>query len=137
VKGVEIGFAEEGAASYGSAVQDTIHYDRARQEFHRGSNRAGGLEGGITNGQDVVVRGFLKPISTLRRPLESVDLSTREPALAAYERSDVAVVPAAGVIGEAMTAFVLAQAFLEKFGGDSLGEARRNYDGYVAQVRNY
>jgi chorismate synthase len=137
VKGVEIGFAEEGAASYGSAVQDTIHYDRARQEFHRGSNRAGGLEGGMTNGQDVVVRGFLKPISTLRRPLESVDLSTREPALAAYERSDVAVVPAAGVIGEAMTAFVLAQAFLEKFGGDSLGEARRNYDGYVAQVRNY
>jgi chorismate synthase len=137
VKGVEIGFAEEGAASYGSAVQDTIHYDRARQEFHRGSNRAGGLEGGITNGQDVVVRGFLKPISTLRRPLESVDLSTREPALAAYERSDVAVVPAAGVIGEAMTAFVLAQAFLEKFGGDSLGETRRNYDGYVAQVRNY
>ncbi|MBV9767220.1 MAG: chorismate synthase [Acidobacteriaceae bacterium] len=137
VKGVAIGFAEEGARSYGSTVQDTIHYDRPAQEFRRGSNRAGGLEGGITNGQDVVVRGFLKPISTLRRPLESVDLLTREPALAAYERSDVAVVPAAGVIGEAMVALVLTQAFLEKFGGDSLGETRRNYDGYTAQVKHF
>jgi chorismate synthase len=137
VKGVEVGFAEEGAASYGSTVQDTIHYDKAASAFHRGSNRAGGLEGGITNGQDVVVRGLLKPISTLRRPLESVDLETRDPALAAYERSDVAVVPAAGVIGEAMVALVLAQAFLEKFGGDSLGETRRNYDGFAAQVKSY
>ena len=137
VKGVEIGFAEEGAQSYGSAVQDTIHYDKEQRQFRRGSNRAGGLEGGITNGEDVVVRGFLKPISTLRRPLESVDLPTREPALAAYERSDVAVVPAAGVIGEAMTALVLAQAFLEKFGGDSLGETMRNFEGYRAQVRSF
>lgn len=137
VKGVEIGFAGEGAQSYGSAVQDTIHYDKARREFHRGSNRAGGLEGGITNGEDVVIRGFLKPISTLRRPLESVDLQTRDAAMAAYERSDVAVVPAAGVIGEAMTALVLAQAFLEKFGGDSLGETKRNFEGYIAQVKNY
>ena len=137
VKGAEIGFAEEGAQSYGSAVQDTIHYDKAERQFSRGSNRAGGIEGGITNGQDVVVRGFLKPISTLRRPLESVDLPTRDPALAAYERSDVAVVPAAGVIGEAMVALVLAQAFLEKFGGDSLGETTRNFEGYQAQVRSY
>jgi chorismate synthase len=137
VKGVEIGFAEEGARSYGSAVQDTIHYNKAEREFFRGSNRAGGLEGGITNGQNVVVRGLLKPISTLRRPLESVDLPTRDPASAAYERSDVAVIPAAGVIGEAMTAFVLAHAFLEKFGGDSLTETRRNYDSYMEQVRNY
>jgi chorismate synthase len=137
VKGVEIGLAEEGAAAYGSAVQDTIHYEKPKREFHRGSNRAGGLEGGMTNGEDVVVRGLLKPISTLRRPLESVDLPTREPALAAYERSDVAVIPAAGVIGEAMTALVLAEAFLAKFGGDSLGETRRNYEGYVAQVSNY
>jgi chorismate synthase len=118
-------------------VQDTIHYEKPKREFHRGSNRAGGLEGGMTNGEDVVVRGLLKPISTLRRPLESVDLPTREPALAAYERSDVAVIPAAGVIGEAMTALVLAEAFLAKFGGDSLGETRRNYEGYVAQVSNY
>lgn len=137
VKGVEIGYAEEGAMSYGSAVQDTIHYDKDGRSFQRGSNRAGGVEGGITNGQDLVVRGFLKPISTLRKPLESVDLPTRDPALAAYERSDVAVVPAAGVIGEAMVALILASAFLEKFGGDSLGEIKRNYEGYLEQVRHY
>ena len=137
VKGVEVGFAEENAASFGSRVQDTIHYDREARRFTRGANRAGGLEGGITNGEDLLVRGFLKPISTLRRPLESVDLATREPALAAYERSDVCVAPAAGVIGEAMVALVLARAFLEKFGGDSLGETRRNFEGYLNQVRNY
>jgi chorismate synthase len=137
VKGVEIGLAEEGAASFGSQVQDTIHYDRQVRRFTRGANRAGGLEGGMSNGQDIVVRGMLKPISTLRRPLESVDLDSRQPALAAYERSDVAVVPAAGVIAEAMVALVLAQAFLDKFGGDSLLETRRNYDGYVEQVRNF
>ena len=137
VKGVEVGFAEEGAASFGSKVQDTIHYDKQAGHFTRGANRAGGLEGGITNGQDVVVRGLLKPISTLRRPLESVDLLTREPSEAAYERSDVCVVPAAGVIGEAMVSIVLAQAFLEKFGGDSLGETRRNFEGYLEQVNRY
>ena len=137
VKGVEVGFAAEGAASFGSKVQDTIHYDRAEHHFTRGANRAGGLEGGITNGQDILVRGMLKPISTLRRPLESVDLATREPALAAYERSDVCVVPAAGVIGEAMVAIVLASAFLEKFGGDSLDETRRNYQGYTEQVKSF
>ena len=135
VKGVEIGFAAEGAANFGSAVQDTIGYSGGK--FTRGANRAGGLEGGMTNGQDVLVRGLLKPISTLRRPLESVDLVTREPALAAYERSDVCVVPAAGVIGEAMVALVLAQAFLEKFGGDSLDETRRNFEGFLQQVRNF
>jgi chorismate synthase len=137
VKGVEIGFAADGAASFGSQVQDTIHYDREGRRFTRGANRAGGLEGGMTNGQDILVRGLLKPISTLRRPLESVDLETREAALAAYERSDVAVVPAAGVIGEAMVALVLAHAFLEKFGGDSLAETRRNYEGYLEQVKNF
>lgn len=137
VKGAEVGFAEEGSRSFGSKVQDTIHYNKEEREFYRGANRAGGLEGGITNGQDVLVRGFLKPISTLRRPLESVDIDTREPEKAAYERSDVCVVPAAGVIGEAMVAIVLAQAFLEKFGGDSLVETRRNYDGYMEQVQNF
>ena len=137
VKGVEIGYAEEGAMAFGSKVQDTIHYNKTERRFFRGANRAGGLEGGITNGQDVLVRGFLKPISTLRRPLESVDLLTRDPEKAAYERSDVCVVPAAGVIGEAMVAIVLAQAILEKFGGDSLGETRRNYEGYLEQVKNY
>lgn len=137
VKGVEVGCAEEAAASYGSQVQDTIHYAREERRFTRGSNKAGGLEGGITNGQDLVIRGYLKPISTLRRPLESVDMVTKEASQAAYERSDVCVVPAAGVIGEAMTAIVLASALIEKFGGDSLGEMRRNYDSYQQQVREF
>lgn len=137
VKGVEIGFAAEGASSFGSRVQDTIHYDKEGRRFTRGANRAGGLEGGMTNGQDILVRGLLKPISTLRRPLESVDLVSREPSLAAYERSDVCVVPAAGVIGEAMVAIVLAQACLEKFGGDSLRETRRNFEGYLEQVKAF
>jgi chorismate synthase len=137
VKGVEVGFATEGSQAYGSKVQDTIHYEKSERRFYRGANRAGGLEGGMTNGQDVLVRGFLKPISTLRKPLESVDLATREPALAAYERSDVAVVPAAGVIGEAMVALVLAGAALEKFGGDSLPETKRNYEAYLEQVKNF
>lgn len=137
VKGVEIGMAEEGAASFGSRVQDTIHYDQAERRFRRGANRAGGVEGGMSNGEPIVVRGLLKPISTLRRPLESVDLATRESVLAAYERSDVCAVPAAGVVGEAMTALVLAQAMAEKFGGDSLTEAKRNFKGYLAQVRDF
>ncbi|MFN7543127.1 MAG: chorismate synthase, partial [Acidobacteriota bacterium] len=137
VKGVEIGYSLDGARSFGSKVQDTIHYDKQQREFFRGANRAGGLEGGITNGQDILVRGHLTPISTLRRPLESVDLPTRDSALAAYERSDVAVIPAAGVIGEAMVALVLAQAMLEKFGGDSLAETKRNFDHYQQQVRDF
>jgi chorismate synthase len=137
VKGVEIGLAEEGAASFGSKVQDTIHYEKEQRRFYRGDNRAGGIEGGMSNGQDILVRGFLKPISTLRRPLESVDLETRDSAKAAYERSDVCVVPAAGVIGEAMVAIVLAGAFLEKFGGDSLRETKRNFESYQQQVADY
>ena len=137
VKGAEIGFAAEGAAAYGSKVQDTIHYTKEERRFTRGANRAGGLEGGMSNGQDILIRGLLKPISTLRRPLESVDLTTREPALAAYERSDVAVIPAAGVIGEAMVALVLASAMIDKFGGDSLGEAQRNYRGYLEQLKSF
>ncbi len=137
VKGVEIGYATEGSAAYGSKVQDTIHYSKEEHAFSRGANRAGGIEGGMTNGQDILVRGLLKPISTLRRPLESVDLDTREAAKAAYERSDVCVVPAAGVGGEAMVALVLAGAALEKFGGDSLGETKRNYEAYLEQVKNF
>ena len=137
VKAVEIGAGTVTAVSPGKDSQDTIHYDKAERTWHRGSNKAGGLEGGMTNGQELVVRGYLKPISTLRQPLESVDLPTRDPAIAAYERSDVAVAPAAGVIGEAMVAIVLAQAFLEKFGGDSLFETKRNFDGYQKQVYEY
>ncbi|MFB3920106.1 MAG: chorismate synthase [Terriglobia bacterium] len=137
VKGVEIGSGIGAAAAFGSHVHDEIGYSRAESRFTRKTNRAGGLEGGITNGEDIVVRGYLKPISTLRQPLGSVDLDSKEVVKAAYERSDVCVVPAAGVIGEAMVGLALARAFLEKFGGDSLGETRRNFDGYVEQIRKY
>jgi chorismate synthase len=137
VKAVDLGDGVESAGRFGSEVHDEIGYDREQARFTRKSNRAGGLEGGISNGQDIVVRGYLKPISTLRRPLESVDFRTREPVKAAYERSDVCVVPAAGVVGEAMVALVLAQAFLEKFGGDSMMETRRNFEGYQEQVRRF
>ena len=137
VKAVEIGTGVTNAGSYGSEVQDEIRYDATRKRFERSSNRAGGLEGGITNGENVVVRGYLKPISTLRRPLLTADLKTKEAVKAAYERSDVCVVPAGGVAGEAMVAFELATAFLEKFGGDSLEETRRNFDGYQKQLDAY
>jgi chorismate synthase len=137
VKGVEIGAGITAASSYGSEVMDEIGYDASARRFTRGSNRAGGLEGGITNGEDVIVRGYLKPISTLRSPLATADMVTKQPITAAYERSDVCVVPAGGVAGEAMVSVVLAQAFLEKFGGDSLGETRRNFDGYVKQLKEF
>lgn len=137
VKAVDLGDGVESAGRFGSEVHDEIGYDRGEARFTRKSNRAGGLEGGISNGEEIVVRGYLKPISTLRRPLESVDFRSREPVKAAYERSDVCVVPAAGVAGEAMVALVLAGAFLEKFGGDSIGETRRNFQGYQEQVRRF
>ena len=145
VKAVELGRGVTAAQSFGSAVHDSIHYAEADENGHAGrhtrfereQNNAGGIEGGISNGEDIVVRGYLKPISTLRRPLESVTYETREATKAAYERSDVCVVPAAGVAAEAMVAFVLAQLALEKFGGDSATELKRNYDGYLEQIRNY
>jgi len=137
VKAVEVGTGVSNAGAYGSEVQDEITYDAAAKRFRRRSNRAGGLEGGISNGEDVVVRGYLKPISTLRRPLETADLVTKETVKAAYERSDVCVVPAAGVAGEAMTALVLAQAFLQKFGGDSMAETRQNYDAFQRQLDDF
>ena len=137
VKACEIGAGVAAAATSGSLAQDPIGYDRGEHRFTRAGNHAGGLEGGMTNGEELIVRGFLKPISTLRRPLESVAFETREPVKAAYERSDVCVVPAAGVVGEAMVALVLAQAALEKFGGDSLLELQRNANAYREQVRNF
>src|SRR5579863_2421346 len=137
VKAVEIGTGIANAGSYGSEVQDEIRYEASQKRFDRSSNRAGGIEGGITNGQDVVVRGYLKPISTLRRPLLTADLNTKEAVKAAYERSDVCVVPAGGVAGEAMVAFELAGAFVEKFSGDWLGEMRRNFAGYGGQLDGY
>jgi chorismate synthase len=137
VKAVEIGAGVAAAGSFGSEVQDEIAYDAERHRFVRPTNRAGGLEGGITNGEDVIVRGYLKPISTLRRALGTADLVSKEPVQAAYERSDVCVVPAGGVAGEAMIALALAGVFLEKFGGDSLAETRRNFDGYQRQLDQY
>jgi chorismate synthase len=134
VKGVEIGSGVLAAGSYGSEVQDEISYDKAARRFERSSNRAGGMEGGITNGEDVIVRGYLKPISTLRKPLRTADMVTKEPIQAAYERSDWCVVPAAGVAAEAMVGLVLADAFLQKFGGDSFAEMRRNFDNYAHQI---
>jgi len=137
VKGVEIGVGIFAAGSFGSEVQDEISYDNSTHKFVRTSNRAGGLEGGITNGEDVVIRGYLKPISTLRRALRTSDMITKQPVQAAYERSDWCVVPAGGVAGEAMVALVLADAFLQKFGGDSLGETRRNFEGYARQIHDF
>jgi len=137
VKAVEIGTGIENAVSLGSKVHDQIDYDRAAQRFTRPENHAGGLEGGIANGENIVVRGYLKPISTLRRPLQSVHMETKEAVKAAYERSDVCVVPAAGVGAEAMVALVIARSFLDKFGGDSLEETRRNFNGYQEQVKRF
>jgi chorismate synthase len=142
VKAVELGQGVTAAESFGSAVHDPIGYSEeeingAKTRFTREHNNAGGIEGGISNGEDIVVRGYLKPISTLRRPLGSVSYSTREATKAAYERSDVCVVPAAGVAAEAMVAFVIAKLVLEKFGGDSAGELTRNYQGYLDQIRRF
>ncbi len=137
VKAVEIGAGVWAAQMAGSEVHDAIGYDAEHRRFTRVANHAGGLEAGITNGEDVVVRGYLKPISTLRRPLQSVDLVTKEVVRAAYERSDVCVVPAAGCAGEAMVGLALARAFLEKFGGDTLAEVRRNFEGYQQQLREF
>lgn len=142
VKAVEIGRGVTAAGAFGSVVHDAIHYaaeDTADKHtrFMRDQNNAGGIEGGISNGEDVIVRGYLKPISTLRRPLGSVSFETREETKAAYERSDVCVVPAAGVAAEAMVALTLAKLAIEKFGGDSLREMVRNYQGYCDQIRKF
>jgi chorismate synthase len=135
VKAVEIGLGVAGARRKGSDVHDEIDPDEGNVKagrVRRRTNRAGGLEGGITNGEQLVLRASMKPISTLMRPLGTVEMQTREPAQAVAERSDVTAVPAMGVIAEAMTAFIVAQAMLEKFGGDSLTETRRNYESYVS-----
>jgi chorismate synthase len=139
VKAVEIGNGVTAAASPGSAVHDEIGYGESANfsGFTRTRNNAGGIEGGVSNGEEIRLRGYLKPISTLRRPLQSVDFSTRQPVSAAYERSDVCVVPAAGVAAEAMVALTLARCALDKFGGDSMGETLRNFDGYRVQLKNY
>jgi len=135
VKAVEIGSGIHAAGAMGSTVHDEIAYREGG--FTRARNNAGGIEGGVSNGEEIRVRGYLKPISTLRRPLGSVDFATREPVKAAYERSDVCVVPAAGVAAEAMVALTLAKCALEKFGGDSMVETKRNFEGYKEQLRKF
>ena len=146
VKAVELGRGVTAAESMGSTVHDAISYAESTEpedggpkftRFAREKNNAGGIEGGISNGEEIVVRGYLKPISTLRRPLGSVSFETREPVKAAYERSDVCVVPAAGVAAEAMVALTIAGLAIDKFGGDSLVEMRRNFDGYREQIRQF
>jgi chorismate synthase len=136
VKAVSLGEGVANAFRRGSAAHDAITHE-PKHGFFRTSNRAGGLEGGITNGEDVLVTLFQKPISTLRDGLPSVDIETKEPHRAQYERSDVTAVPACGVIGEAMLAFVLADAFLEKTGGDSMEEVKRNFEGFVKSQKQY
>ena len=137
VKAVSIGAGTEASSLPGSEVHDEIGYSEETKEFIRDTNRAGGLEGGITNGEEIRIRGHLKPLSTLRRPLRSVDIDTKKDETAAFERSDITAVPAAGVIGEAMVALTLAAAMREKFGGDSIGEMKHNFEGYREQLRGY
>lgn len=135
VKAVEIGAGVENAGKFGSEVHDEIFYER--ENFTRPTNRAGGLEGGITNGEELRVRGFLKPIATLRKALHSVDIDTKAEDSAAFERSDVTAVPAAGVIGEAMLAIVLTNSMREKFGGDSFTEMKRNFESYKKSLQEF
>lgn len=145
IKAIEIGTGVANAAKLGSEVHDEIYYETDESvpgavttgTFHRRTNKAGGLEGGITNGEELRVRGYMKPISTLRNSLHSVDIDTKESSDAAFERSDITSVPAAGVIGEAMLAIVLANSMREKFGGDSLDEMRRNFVSYLESLQEY
>jgi chorismate synthase len=137
VKGVEIGIGFRAAAARGSALHDEIAYDQGARRFIRRSNNSGGTEGGMTTGEPLRVRVAFKPLSTLMRPLRSADIRTKAESVGNTERSDVCAIPAAAVIAEAVVAFELAQAFVEKFGGDSHAEIERNYHGYLEQVRNY
>jgi chorismate synthase len=137
VKGVEVGTGFANARSRGSSVHDAIHYDARRRAFFRKTNRAGGIEGGMTNGEEIRASAFVKPLSTLPTSLPSVDLVSKRPFGAAVERTDTTAIAAAGVIGEAMLAILLAEVVLEKFGGDSLGESLRNYRAYLRQIRSF
>ena len=136
IKAVSFGIGFESAALKGSLVHDEIFYDK-KIGFYRKTNFAGGIEGGMTTGEDIIIKAAMKPISTLRKPLSSVDIRTKRPVKAAVERSDVCAVPAAAVIGEAVSSIETANALIEKFGGDSISEMRRNYEGYLAQVRRF
>ncbi len=135
IKGVEIGLGFGFSKKFGSQVHDEIFYCKDKGAFSRATNNAGGIEGGITNGEVVIARAAMKPIPTLMKPLRSVDIITKKPENASTERSDVCAVPAVSVVGEAVMAFEIARCFMEKFGGDSIDEVTRNYDGYLEQIR--
>jgi chorismate synthase len=137
IKAIAVGDGVEAAGKLGSEFHDEIHYDRKGRRFYRTSNHAGGIEGGLSNGEEIRVRVYVKPLSTLPKALHSVDLKSKEEFEAQVERTDVSAIAAAGVVGEAMMAFVLSEAFLEKFGGDSLKEITRNHRGYLEQLRDY
>jgi chorismate synthase len=137
IKAIAIGAGVESASAVGSEFHDEIHYDPAARRFYRNTNHSGGIEGGITNGEEIRVRVYVKPLSTLPKALHSVDLKSKEEFDAQVERTDVSAIAAAGVVGEAMMAFVIAEAFLEKFGGDSIKETTRNHRGYLEQLRQY
>ena len=137
MKGVEIGMGFESARRFGSEVHDDIYPDQSQTGFLRKTNNAGGLEGGITNGQSIVIRVAMKPIATLYKPKQSVDIQTKQPFEATVERSDICTVPAAGVVGEAVIAYEMANAMLEKFAGDSLEEMKRNFDSYQEYVKSF
>ncbi len=137
MKGVEIGMGFESARRFGSEVHDDIYPDQSESGFLRKTNNAGGLEGGITNGQSIVLRVAMKPIATLYKPKQSVDIQTKQPFEATVERSDICTVPAAGVVGEAVIAYEMANAMLEKFAGDSLEEMKRNFDSYQDYVKSF
>lgn len=136
MKGVEIGMGFEAGRRPGSEVHDEIFYS-AKKGYYRKSNNAGGIEGGMSNGSDIVVRVAMKPIPTLYKPLRSIDIATKKPFKASVERSDACAVPAAAVVGEAVAAFVIAQVMAEKFGGDSIVEMKRNFDGYIEQAGRF
>jgi chorismate synthase len=137
IKGVEVGLGFEASRRFGSRVHDELFYDAARRRFYRKTNNAGGIEGGMSNGENIVLRAAMKPIPTLKKPLSSVDIVSKKPFPAARERADICAVPAAGVIGEAVVAYELARAICEKFGGDSVEEMKRNYTGYMEQVKGF
>ncbi len=143
IKGVEVGVGFEAARTPGSKVHDEIYYDSSRilhgevTGFYRKTNNAGGIEGGISNGEEIIIRAAMKPIPTLYKPLRSVDIDTKEPFEAAVERSDVCAVPAASVVTEAVVAIEIANLFLEKFGGDSVEEIWRNYESYLDYLQSF
>ena len=149
IKGVEVGIGFAASRSPGSKTHDEIFYRRAGRGkavsaywpqspgFYRRTNNAGGIEGGTSNGEPVRLRAVMKPIPTLYKPLRSVDINTKKPYLASIERSDITAVPAASVVAEAVVAFELASAFLEKFGNDSIAEIERNYRGYLRQIAGF